>query len=67
MVKKIYLPGNARLQWKDPWGRRRSNTDSNVYWNAMPTDVLPHQGGIMKFDKTKEQYYFDVIKQIESL
>lgn len=39
----------------------------NIYWNAMPTDVMPHQGGIMTFDNTKEQYYFDVIKQIESL
>lgn len=39
----------------------------NIYWNALSANVMPDQGGVMTFDKTKERYYFDVIKQIRSL
>ena len=38
--------------------------DLKVFWRASKDDFVLAQGGVFTFDKTKEQYFFDVFNSI---
>lgn len=39
----------------------------NVFWNAYTKKRLPSLGGTMTFDRNKEKYYFEAIKNLNEL